>query len=409
MPTRSLDSIDPRALGRRLQEARKSRGLTQQQAADALSLARTTITAVEKGERRTRAEEIVQLANLYGRRVNELLAPREPLPDFGVQFRTAMARPGSSLIQDQADQAVSDFQHLCEDYRQLERLAGVVSVPSYPGQYPIEGIPVEYAAQDIASSERNRLGLGDGPLLRLRELLEEDVGLRAFSIDLPSKIAGLFAYTDELGGCIAINARHPVERRRWTLAHEYGHFLTSRYQSEISVLGTYERIPASERLADAFAGCFLMPESGLRRRFSEHSRSTGGSFTAAEVCRMAHYYAVSVEAMMRRLEQVGVLPRGTWERLRDRGFKVRDAQRQLGLVPQVTHERSMPARYEFLAVQAFQAGELSEGELARFLRTDRVSARQTVRRLTNAILLLNEGEIASVPIDMSSDILRREA
>ena len=69
----------------------------------------------------------------------------------------------------------------------------------------------------------------------------------------------------------------------------------------------------------------------------------------------------------------------------------------------------MPARYEFLAVQAFQAGELSEGELARFLRTDRVSARQTVRRLTNAILLLNEGEIASVPIDMSSDILRREA
>ena len=117
-------------------------------------------------------------------------------------------------------------------------------------------------------------------------------------MELPSHIAGLFAYTDELGGCVAVNARHPRERRRWTLAHEYGHFLTTRYQSEIAVLGSYERKPASERLADAFAGCFLMPESGLRRRFNELSRSGGGSLTAADVCRMAQHYFVSVAAMM---------------------------------------------------------------------------------------------------------------
>ena len=58
---------------------------------------------------------------------------------------------------------------------------------------------------------------------------------------------------------------------------------------------------------------------------------------------------------------------------------------------------------------AFEAGELSEGELARYLRTDRVSARQTIQRLTNAVFLLDEGGLASLPIDMSSDILRREA
>ena len=409
MPTPSLESIDPRALGRRLREARKSRGLTQQQAADALSVARTTITAVEKGERRTRAEELVRLANLYGRKVNELVSAREPLPDFAVQFRTATERAGSSRVQEQIDQAVSNFQHMCEDYKYLERLNGISSESAYPVQYPTKGISAEFAAQDIASSERNRLGLGDGPLLRLRELLEEEVDLRVFLVDLPSQIAGLFAYTEELGGCVAINAQHPRERRRWTLAHEYGHFLTTRYQSEIAVLGAYDRLPASERLADAFSACFLMPESGLRRRFNEHSRSSGGSLTAADVCRMAHYYAVSVEAMMRRLEQVGALPRGTWERLRDRGFEVREAQRQLGLVSPQIQDRSMPARYEFLAVRAFEAGELSEGELARYLRTDRVSARQTIQRLTNAVFLLDEGGLASLPIDMSSDILRREA
>ena len=409
MPPPSLESVDPRALGRRLQEARKSRGLTQQDAADALSVARTTITALEKGDRRARAEELVRLAGIYGRKVNDLVGPREPVPDFAVQFRAAAARSGQASVQEDVNQAVNDFQRLCEDYNQLERLNGVSLEHAYPVQYRAKGISAELAAQDVASAERNRLGLGDGPLLRLRELLEEDAGLRVFAIELPSRIAGLFAYTDELGGCIAVNARHPRERRRWTLAHEYGHFLTTRYQSEIAILGAYERKPASERLADAFAGCFLMPESGLRRRFNELSRSGGGSLTAADVCRMAHHYFVSVEAMMRRLEQMGVLPRGTWDRLRDRGFKVREAQQQLGLTPQASSARSLPARYEFLAVCAYEADELSEGELARYLRTDRVSARRIVQRMTNELYLLDEGELASLPIDMSFDILSREA
>ncbi len=402
----SLESMDPRALGRRLQDARKARGLTQQDAAEALSIARTTVTAIEKGDRRARAEELVRLAEIYGQRVNELVGPRQPLPDFAVQFRAATARTGSAELQEDVSVAIRDFQRLCEDYRELERLIGMVTDRTYPNQYPVPGVSPDLAAQDIATAERNRLALGDGPLLRLRELLEEDVGLRIFSIGLPSRVAGGFAYTDELGGCIAINAKHPLERRRWTLAHEYGHFLTARYQSEVAILGAYDRQPAAERLADAFAGCFLMPETGLRRRFNELARTGEGRLTAADVCRQAHHYMVSVEAMMLRLEQLGVLPRGTWDRLRSQGFKVREAQQQLGLAPQGVVERALPARYEFLAVRAFESGDLSEGELARYLRTDRVSTRRAVQRLTNEFYLLEQGELASLPIDMSYDLLR---
>ena len=149
-----------------------------------------------------------------------------------------------------------EFQDLCEDYLYLERLNGVSLAPNYPPQYPTEGTTPEEAAQDISSFERNRLGLGDGPVLHLRESFEQDIGLRVFSIALPSRVAGIFAYTDELGGCIAVNTRHPEERRRWSLAHEYAHFLTSRYQSEISLLGSYRRLPATERFADTLpAAC----------------------------------------------------------------------------------------------------------------------------------------------------------
>ncbi|MCY4411439.1 MAG: helix-turn-helix transcriptional regulator, partial [Caldilineaceae bacterium] len=56
------ESIPPPVLGRRLQGARKARGLTQKEVAESLGVARTTITALEKGERRTRPGELIQMA-----------------------------------------------------------------------------------------------------------------------------------------------------------------------------------------------------------------------------------------------------------------------------------------------------------------------------------------------------------
>ena len=49
-----LNELDLRELGRELQRARKKQGLTQEAAAVIIDAARTTITAIEKGERRIR-------------------------------------------------------------------------------------------------------------------------------------------------------------------------------------------------------------------------------------------------------------------------------------------------------------------------------------------------------------------
>ena len=399
-----LDAIPPPVLGRRLQEARKARGLTQQEVADSLTVSRTTVTALEKGERRTRPNELIQMARLYGRSVGDFVGARAPVSDFTVQFRAAVNNLDSRQAQNELQQAVESFQRLCEDYLYLENLNEAPLSHSYPPQYPTEGTSPEVAAADVASSERHRLALGDGPLLNLREILENDVGLRIFSIELPSRVAGMFSYTDELGGCIAVNARHPQDRRRWSLAHEYGHFLTDRFRSEVSLLRSHGRSRAGERFADAFARCLLMPAAGLRRRFNQLSRAADGKITAAEICRLAHHYFVSVATMMLRLEELRLLPGGTWERLRDRGFKVREAQRQLGLSLHPRDERALPLRYQYLAALAYEKGKLTEGELARLLRVDRVAARRLVQELAQPLLLQDEGQVASFSIDLAHNV-----
>src|SRR5439155_11215092 len=73
-----IATINPRTVGVRLQEARKARGLTQQEVADQLSLARTTVVAMEKGERAVQPTELIRLANLYCRSIHDLLRRLEP-------------------------------------------------------------------------------------------------------------------------------------------------------------------------------------------------------------------------------------------------------------------------------------------------------------------------------------------
>ena len=399
-----LETIDPKTLGRRLQDARNARALTQQQVADALSVARTTVTALEKGDRITRPDELIEMARLYGRSINELVGRREPMADFAVQFRTAISSSNQTRDRGELGRVTQDFERLCQDYLHLEQLNGIVVGRHYPPQYHINGIAPEAVAEDVATAERNRLGLGDGPILNLRETLENDAGLRVFYMLSPSRVAGMFVYTEELGGCMAINSRHPEERRRWSMAHEYGHFLTSRFRSEITRLGGYERVPPAERLADAFARNFLMPAPGLRRRFNEVKRTSGGGVTTADVCRLANFYFVSMEAMMLSLEELRLLPSGTWDRLRDRGFKVREAQENLGLGSPPHDDRQLPIRYQLLAVQAYEEEKLTEGELARFLRADRVTARRTVFELTQSSILLDEGDLASLPFELASTL-----
>jgi transcriptional regulator with XRE-family HTH domain len=87
MESKDLEEIDPRVLGARLQDARRSAGLTQQAVADQMEMARTTIVAIEKGDRRISSAELIRFAKLTSARCPTSLAgactPRALLRNSG--------------------------------------------------------------------------------------------------------------------------------------------------------------------------------------------------------------------------------------------------------------------------------------------------------------------------------------
>lgn len=373
-----LDSVDPEIVGERLRIARKRRRLTQEAVARDLKLARTTLVAIEKGERRIRSEELVSLARMYGVQLHDLLRTSAPPSSLVPQLRLPDA---DADVQEQTEAAVADLEQLCDDYLELEELCGAPQARNYPAEYPM-GSDIDVEAAQVARQERARLGLGDGPIHALRSVLESDVGLRVFMLDsLPYEVGGMYAYSERTGGVVAVNAGHARVRRRVSLAHEYAHFLTTRTRPEVTVEGKYARVPAHERFARAFAMEFLVPASGLMLRFKQLKSDKGGEVAVSDLVQLAHHYQVSLQVLIGRLEELRLVRRGLWELIDQDGFSMKEAVEVLGLQPPEDGNELLPVRFKSLAVESYRAQKLSEGRLAAMLRIDRIAARQLVAQM----------------------------
>ena len=394
---------DPKALAERLASARKAAGKTQEEAASHLGISRPTFIAIEKGTRPVSADELVKLAAFYGRSIHELQRPGMPIalePHLrGVVDPSRREAP-------ELHSAIKELEQYAEDYRELEQLLSAPLSDNYPPEVklPVRGNLHDFA-EDVASRERARLQLGDGPILNLRRMLENEVGVRIFYGAMPSAIAGMYAYVAELGYCILINRLHPPERQRASLGHEYGHFLVDRHKPGIDYLSDEGRKPANERFADAFMMAFLVPQGGVRRKFND-ILSTTHDFQVADLVRLANFYYVSVQAMALRLEGLGLIGKGWWNYLIELGFKASDVKANLELPSHASEgEDPYPERYKFLAVHAYQRGLISEGRLARYLRTDRVSAREIVAECLTSLETQPDGQPALVRLPFEKSLL----
>lgn len=403
-------TIDPRIFGQRLAEARKARGMTQEGAALHIGYSRPTYIAIEKGERTAKPEEIVKLAALFGKQVHELLLQAEPITVLSPHLRGEIERINSGnaeLVRKQLGGVIEDFQNFLDQYRELERLMNAPLRSKLPDVRDL-GTHVDAGdqAEDIATQERQRLGLGDQPIINLRATLETEVGLRIFYGDLPSSVAGVYDFVTAMGCCLYINRKHPPERRRVSMGHEYGHAIVDRHKPGIDYLFMQARKPPNERFADAFAAAFLMPATSVRRRFVDIVNTTG-DFQVANLCRLAHAYFVSVPAMAYRLENLGLVPKGRADLLKELKLPVGQAKERLRLSPHPVNEDPYPERYKALAVYAYQQEKISEGQLARFLHCDRVSAREIVQEYLTSRDVNDDGKAETVQFDQTQQSLIR--
>lgn len=370
-----LEEISRAEVGKRLLVAREAAKIKQADAAAAISVARTTLVAMEQGQRRVRITELQQLAHLYGTTVNALLREESIHVDLEPRFRKHLESTGGA-----ADEAVQLMANLAKAEVELENLLGIKRARNYPPERPILRGDVRAQAEQDATELRQKMGLGISPVPDIVTLLELEFGVRVYVRRFDRKISGLYAYDEVLGPCILLNANHPRERRTQTAAHETGHLVSARREPEISHYDEPEN-SREEKYANAFGRAFLTPARTVMQKFHE---VTAGSdrLTRRHIIVLAHFFGVSREAMVRRLEELGLTKNGTWDWFVANGGITDEQTRQvLGDLPapdahKVDADRPTTLRLNLLAAEAYRQGLLSEGQLARLLHLDRIELRE---------------------------------
>lgn len=368
---------DSRGIGERLRIARDDAGIKQADAATAIEVARTTLLAIEKGQRRVRMSELQELARLYRTTVNALLRQEAVHVDLTPRFRRIGETPDKATTL-----AVQLMSELAKAEVELENLLGVKRATNYPPERKIARGDVRVQAEHDALEIRQRLGLGISPIKDIVTLLEMELGVRVYIRRLDSKISGLFAYDDALGACMLLNASHPKDRRTQTAAHEWGHLVSTRREPEILHFNEVES-SREERYANAFGRALLTPAGAVRQKFQE---VVAGSevLSRRHVIVLAHYFGVSREALVRRLEELQLVKKGLWDWFQDNGGITDEQERQiLGdlAVPdadKAAADRPTTLRLSLLAAEAHRRDLMSEGQLAQLLKVDRVELRAMV-------------------------------
>ncbi len=190
-------------------------------------------------------------------------------------------------------------------------------------------------------------------------------------------VSGLFAYDDNVGACMLINAGHRRDRRRLTGAHELGHFTATRRSPEVYQDTKHEN-SRDERYANAFARSFLMPARAVMEKFKE---VTAGSthLTRRHVILLAHYFGSSRQALVMRLEELDLTRKGTWDWFADNGSITDEQAREVlgdiaDAVPRSSN-KPLSSRIFLLGIEAWKQDLLSEGQLAEVLKLDRQEVR----------------------------------
>jgi len=364
-------------IGERLRIARESAKVTQATAAKAVNLARTTIVAIEQGQRRIRRDELQKLAALYDTSANAILRREAVHLDMVPQFRRLPQSGGKEI-----ESAARLLNELVQAEVELENALGIERQHNYPPERPLLPGDVKAQAEQDAQELRDWLGLGARPVLDIMSILSLQLGVRVYIRRLGGKVSGLFAYDETVGACILLNANHPADRLRQTGIHELAHFVATRKQPEVLIEN--ERASSREdRYADCFARCFLTPARALRQRFAEITAGQS-HLTRRHIILLAHAFGVSREAMARRLEELGLAKQGTWDWFVANGGITDEQEREvLGVLPERAlsledaHGLVSP-RLALLAREAWKRGLYSEGQLARLLRLDRHEIREVL-------------------------------
>lgn len=304
------------SVGDMLRLARQRLGFTQKAAASQLGIPQPVLSRLENGVAEPDDALLSKAARVYD------------IPKGFFDLKEPVYGPPVSvhpMPRAKADVSARDLDMVTAELNirgmQLRRfLEAVDFTPTH--ELPALDVAKFGSPQKVAALLRAHWNLPPGPIKNLTAIVERAgvvVGLSDFG---GASVSGMTFRIPGQPPLILINADHPADRMRYTLAHELGHLVEHRFPT-----------PTMEVEANEFAAEFLMPAADIRPHFA------GRRITLELLAALKPEWRVSMQALLRRAKDLGYADQNQYrylmQRISQRGWRLREP-------PELDFEREQP-------------------------------------------------------------------
>ncbi len=379
--------MEQEILAKKLRKIREDKGITQQQAADALGIPRTAMTQIENANRNISTLELSNLAELYHCSVGELMDPKEKEDAFRVLLRSSFAVQANPTLQ----KTIEEYLVLCREGVTLEKILGISgqkTPPHYEKSMPAHPIQAIQQGEQVAKAERQRLGLGALPITDMADLIS-DQGIWVVCADFPDHLSGMCLRDDMIGIAVIVNRHHHRNRRRFSFAHEYAHALLDSDKA-VNLTGHDNTQELLEKRANGFAAEFLIPAEGVIAQLESLQKlpfkddfdivtgeevrpsrklSRAQQISYQDVALISRHFGASYEAVVYRLFRLQYINKASLEGLlQKRETARRYLECLLDFLDDESGKQPAPTKeivqhLSYLAIEAYRREEISKGKL----------------------------------------------
>lgn len=287
--------------GERLKKARIYRGLTVAELAERVQMQRQTLSMYEISKSRPTDEIIVKkIASALNFPINYFFEETSDNLSGTVYFRSLL----TTNKKYRSEQMVK-MEFLSQVYIFLQ---DYINFPEYNSFICDNDATPEEAAKAL----RIQWGLGNGPIDNLVSIVEQH-GILVTSFNTSSDDVDAFSTCVNLSDAptylIAYsNNKTSAARIHFDIAHELGHICLHEWSEDIDEISK-EEFKSRERQANDFAAAFLLPEETFKYDAMQ------GPPSLLFYKQLKKKWKVSIAAMIRRAEKLGVLTTEEYQNL----------------------------------------------------------------------------------------------
>jgi XRE family transcriptional regulator, fatty acid utilization regulator len=349
-------------IGARIKALREERKLSQDELARIFGFKdRQTVSAIETGDRRLSADELLVAVRKLGAPLEYFTDPFRLVGEG--QFNWRQSGVPAALLgayERVAGQLIATFRTLGTEVGEkppLERRALRLTKSS---RFEDAG----EAGERFAAEHK----LGDVPAQRLAEVMERDLNVLVLMVTPNhSGVSGAACRLPDLD-VVLINRDEVPGRRHFDLAHELFHILTWDAMPPVHVEDATETGGANrvEQLANAFASALLMPARVVQA--AADWRTLRGDALIAQLNATADHLEVTSSALMWRLVTLELLAKST--ALAVPADAIRNNGHPTGLFAENRAAKSLPLfsrRFVEIVARAVEEGRVSIRKIASLL------------------------------------------